>query len=97
MLDAAKAPACRPVVAGRLFWSVIRVGETAAGAAVDAWAAPLAAKAPVSAIVASPSTAAPPALSGRWRNRMPKLLITKVIHRYKAIAGKLIRSQTIVN
>src|SRR5580693_4497781 len=97
MLDAVKAPACRSVVAGRLFWSVVRVGETAAGAAVDAWAAPLAAKAPVSAIVASPSTAAPPALIGRWSNRMPNLLITKVIHRYKAIAGKLIQRKTIFN
>jgi hypothetical protein len=74
-------------VGGTLLLSVIRVGETADGAAVDACAPP--AKAPVSAIVASPSTAAPPALIGRWSNRMPNLLITKVIHRYTAMAGNI--------
>jgi hypothetical protein len=56
---------------------------TAVGAAVDAWAPT---NAPVSAIVASPSTAAPLALSGRWGNRMPNLLVTKVIHGYTAFA-----------
>jgi hypothetical protein len=95
MLDAVKAPVWGSVVAGRLPLSGIRVGETAAGA-VDAWA-PLAAKAPVSAIVASPSTAAPPARVGRWSNRMPNLLITKVIHRYKGIAVKLIQRKTMFN
>jgi hypothetical protein len=87
MLAAVKAPVFWSVVAGRLFASATS-GVTAAGAAVDAdaWAP---ANAPVSAIVASPSTAAPLALSGRWSNRMPNLLVTKVIHGYTATADRI--------
>jgi hypothetical protein len=40
---------------------------TADGAVVAAWALP---NAPVSAIAASPSTAAPPARIGRWGKRV---------------------------